>query len=336
MRNPRIRAAATTGLLEAVEAAGGQPLRVLAAADLTTAELADPDRLIDMPRIAALFEAAAAETQNELFGLQMSLASTLDVVGTLSYLLLNAPTVETALRNLARYSSLHMPGAPIILEQGHSDVHLVLEMNDSLLGPCRQLVEACVGFTLMLLRTLTRQEMIPRQILFAHSPPARASEEVSVFGLPVRFGHPRNELLFDQRWLAYPIASADRTLLPIVEKYVEEVLRAQEDEDALVTSVREFVAQAVCDGHPNIAGIARRVGMSARTLQRRLADADTSFKTLLDDVRSDLAREYLSRSAVDVTQVSFLLGYSELSAFDRAFRRWTGLAPLEYRHGNAH
>jgi AraC-like DNA-binding protein len=335
VKNTRIRAAAATGLLEAVAEAGVEPLRVLAAADLVAADLADPDQLIDMSRIAALFEAAAAETRNELFGLQMSLASTLEVVGTLAYLLLNAPTVETALRNLERYSSLHMPGAPISMECGASDVHLVLEMNDSLLGQCRQLVEACVGFTLILLRTLTRQEFVPHRILFVHPRPAHADEHSRLFGAPVGFGQPRNELLFDVRWLAYPIASADRTLLPIVEKHVQEVLEARANEDALITSVRELAAQAVCDGHPNIAGIARHVGMSARTLQRRLAESGNSFKDLVDDVRSDLAREYLSRSSADVTEISFLLGYSELSAFDRAFRRWTGMAPREYRNGTA-
>lgn len=206
MKNPRIRAAATTGLLEAVDEAGGQPLRVLAAADLVPAELIDPDRFIDMHRIAALFEAAAAETGNPLFGLRMSLTSTPEVVGTLSYLLLNAPTVETALRNLERYSSLHMPGVPVFMERSRSIVHLVLEMRDARLGPCRQLVEACVGFTLMLLRTLTRQELVPRQVLFAHARPAHPSEHVRLFGAPVRFGQPRNELLFDHEWLAYPIA----------------------------------------------------------------------------------------------------------------------------------
>ncbi len=335
MKNPKIRAAAATGLLEAVAEAGVEPLRVLAAADLVAADLADPDQLIDMSRIAALFEAAATETRNELFGLQMSLTSTLEVVGTLAYLLLNAPTVETALRNLERYSSLHMPGAPIAMEREASDVHLVLEMNDSLLGPCRQLVEACVGFTLILLRTLTRQEFVPRRILFVHPRPAHADEHFRLFDAPVCFGQPRNELRFDGRWLAYPIASADRTLLPIVEKHVQEVLEAREDEDVLITSVRGLVAQAVCDGHPNIEGIARRVGMSARTLQRRLAESGNSFKDLLDDVRSDLAREYLSRSSADLTEISFLLGYSELSAFDRAFRRWTGMAPRDYRNGTA-
>ncbi len=331
MLDPRIRAAATTGLLDTVAEAGGEPRRVLLAADMVAADLADPDRLIDMRRVAALFEAAAREANNDLFGLQMSLMSPVEIVGSLSYLMLNAPTVETALRNLERYSSLHMPGAPLFMERDGSVVRLVLEISGSRIGPCRQLVEACLGFTLMLLRSLTGQELTPREVLFAHTPAARTSAYVRVLGSPVSFRQPRNELLIDCRWLAHPIASADRTLLPIVERHVREVLEARENEDALINAVRELVAHAVCDGHPNIAGIARNVGMSARTLQRRLRESGNTFKTMIDEVRSDLAREYLAGSSVNVTEVAFLLGYSELSAFDRAFSRWTGKAPLDYR-----
>ncbi len=329
--NPRIRAAATSGLLEAVEAQGGQVARALAAAGLAATELDDPDRLLDMRRVAALFEAAAAESGNPRMGLEMSLTSPLEVVGTLAYLLLNAPTVETALRNLDRYSSLHMPGAPVLMERKPSLVHLVLQMSDSLLGPSRQLVEACIGYVVMLLRTLTQGELIPCRILFAHCRPKQSSHYAGLLGTDVRFAQPRNELIFDDDWLAHPIASADRTLLPIVEQHVEEVLKARADEDALLRAVRELVAQSVCDGHPAIAPLARRLGMSSRTLQRRLAASGIRFKTLIDEVRSDLARGYLSRSAVDVSEVAFLLGYSESSAFDRAFRRWTGMAPTQYR-----
>jgi AraC-like DNA-binding protein len=97
--------------------------------------------------------------------------------------------------------------------------------------------------------------------------------------------------------------------------------------------VRSTVAEALCDGSPTIRKIARRMGTSVRTLQRRLELQGVVFKELVAEIRCELAHRYLADAQADLTEVAFLLGYSELSAFDRAFRRWTGSTPLVVRRG---
>ncbi|MGH7287899.1 MAG: helix-turn-helix domain-containing protein [Myxococcota bacterium] len=102
-------------------------------------------------------------------------------------------------------------------------------------------------------------------------------------------------------------------------------------DDHRLQTVRGAIAEALCDGGPTLRVIAKRMGMSVRTLQRRLDDCGVVFKALVAEIRCELANRYLAEGRASLTEVAFLLGYSELSGFDRAFRRWTASTPLEAR-----
>ena len=115
-----------------------------------------------------------------------------------------------------------------------------------------------------------------------------------------------------------------------IEKQIAEVLGTRV-EDRLVSEVRNELARVLCDGKPDIRSVARRVAMSPRTLQRRLQQCGVRFKTLVNQTRVELAKEYLVRNGPTVTEIALLLGYGELSAFDRAFRRETGTSPTRWR-----
>ena len=120
---------------------------------------------------------------------------------------------------------------------------------------------------------------------------------------------------------------ADRTLLPIVEQRLQEVLTSPPGEDPWLAALRIQIASRLCDGHPKLADVAPDVGLTPRTLQRRLAEQGVVYRDLVQEARRRLALEYLEQSDTDLTEIAFLLGYSELSAFAHAFRRWTGSTP---------
>jgi AraC-like DNA-binding protein len=127
------------------------------------------------------------------------------------------------------------------------------------------------------------------------------------------------------------VRGGDPALYGFLEEHALEALASRPKTDDLIDKLRYLVRDALKQGEPNIERLATRMHMSGRTLQRRLADLKTSFQDVLDGVRFDLARAYLRDERLDISQVAYLLGYSELRAFDRAFRRWAGLAPRDWR-----
>ena len=249
----------------------------------------------------------------------------------LSYAVLNAPTVGTALRNFERYSRTHLQGGRIGLAREGDEALLVYELDVSDHELARQHVEGAAVVALRILRHLVGPQFRPLRVLFAHRRPRDLSEHARVFGAP---------LLFEQRFdtaLAFPVAEldrsvagADRRLLPIVERHLDELL-ASGAKDAWLQQVHTAIAASLCDGAPDIGTVARQLGMSVRTFQRRLEDHGVVWKALVAEIRRELAHRYLANEGTNLTEIAFLLGYSELSAFDRAFRRWTGSTPLAAR-----
>ena len=116
-----------------------------------------------------------------------------------------------------------------------------------------------------------------------------------------------------------------------MRQYLDQVLSEIPREDALLESIRKAVAESMRDGDPKLARVAKKIAMGPRTIQRRLKEYDFDFKKLVEDTRQRFAQNYLKDRKNTLTEVAFLLGYSELSAFNRAFKRWTGSTPLDYQ-----
>jgi AraC-like DNA-binding protein len=332
MTTTRTRAGATTGLLEAVATAGGRPERVLAAAGLSTDDLADPDRMIPSERVLVLFDAAADELGDDAFGLHIGETYDFAAIGAVSYAVLNAPSVGTALANFERYGRTHWEGGRLALEVAGRTARLAHDVGAPGRDRARHYAEGAAVVGVNLLRRLIGTAWAPRQVLFAHARPARTSEHTRILGVPIRFDASVSVAVeFDAADLDHPVPNADRRLLPIVQRHLDERLASASDDGDWLTTVRESIALQVCDGPPSIETVADRLELGVRTLQRRLGERGIVFKRMVDDVRRDLALRYLADEKHDLTEIAFLVGYSELSAFDRAFRRWTGSTPKQHQ-----
>lgn len=333
MGTNRIRAGAAAGLLDAVAAGGGRSERVLAAAGLALDDLDDPERMLPEDRVVALFDAAAEDLGDDAFGLHFAETYDFAALGTLSYAILNAPHVHTALANFERYARTQWDGGGLRLESGGGDARLVLEVGrPEGRSRSRHYAEGAAVVGLRLIRRLVGADWRPRQVLFGHPRPLRTSEHTRILGVPIRFdAEVLVALVFAAADLERPVLDADRRLLPIVQRHLDEAIAVPDDAEGWLAGVRESVALAVCDGPPSIETAAARLGWSVRTLQRRLGSHGVVFKRLVDDVRRELALRYLADGKNDLTEIAFLVGYSELSAFDRAFRRWTGSTPKAHQ-----
>jgi AraC-like DNA-binding protein len=172
----------------------------------------------------------------------------------------------------------------------------------------------------------------PRAIWFAHPPIADTRPLLAHFDTDdVRFLADTNgfSLAADVEDLA--VVTSDPATLRVLTEYAEALLPRAGPTDELLSRLSEIVAGLVPDGGPTLQDVARRSGIGARTLQRRLADHGLTFATLVDGVRSDLAQHMLRDRGLAVTEAAFLLGYADGRAFARAFRRWTGKTPDSWR-----
>ncbi|HYY42110.1 MAG TPA: helix-turn-helix domain-containing protein, partial [Pyrinomonadaceae bacterium] len=174
-----------------------------------------------------------------------------------------------------------------------------------------------------------------RSVSFQHPQPADTTEHRRIFRAPVHFDQPRNELVLDRALLALPLARADAGLCALLDRHAQELLARLPQRDDTTAQVRRLLSDALSGGDPNIAAVARQLGLSARTLQRKLRAEGTSYQDLLDLMRRDLARRYLQERDMAVCEVAYLLGFSGPSAFHRAFRRWTGVTPKEFRQAKS-
>lgn len=328
----KLRASIVTAVLQFVAGSGGDAARVRAAAGLREGDLLDPDRMLEIDRLAALLAKAADELRDPVFGLRLGANFDLEAFGLVTYAVLNASTVEIGIRNLVRYMSSLIQGADAELSVRHGVAALRTLSDGADPEAFRHVYDGAMLMVLRILRQLAgAAEARPREVLLVHRAPADTREHRRRFGIEPRFGQRENVIRFDAALLAREVGGADRSLLPVVEQRLHEVLAADPAEEPWLARLRLEVALRLCDGHPTLPDVAPEVGMSTRTLQRLLADRGLAYRDLVQAARRRLAFEYLERSDTELTQIAFLLGYSDQAAFAHAFQRWTGTSPGAHR-----
>jgi len=180
-------------------------------------------------------------------------------------------------------------------------------------------------------RALIGIEASPDAVHFRHAPPPDTSAHEAFFGSPVRFGAARNEIVFDSRFLDTPLTKADPDLAAYFQRHTEVLLRRCTRPQSVAERLEAVLVEDLARGSPTLETSAARLGMSARTLRRRLLEEGTRFQDVLVRARCSLAKRYLVEPKLALGEVAFLLGFSEPSAFHRAFKRWTGQTPLAFR-----
>ena len=328
---PMISVVAATGLIGAIEAAGGNSEEILQSVGLDRSVLSDREAFITSSRFARLLEEMARATGDAWFGLHFGAQFEPRDIGPLTYVILNSPTVAVGFENAARYLRVHNEAArlSLVTEGQRAYGRYVLEHLD--IEEPRQHNEYSMAVGLQTIRLMVGSRWAPLEVQFAHRAPRDSSEHVRVFGAPVSFDCSANTLVMERAFVEREIPAADERLYPILTRYLDQVLRDMPREDQLLAAVRRAVGEGLRRGEPKLSQVARKVALSPRTLQRRLREYDADFKRLVDDTRRRFALHYLKDPNNTLTEVAYLLGYSEVSAFNRAFRRWTGETPLAYR-----
>jgi len=330
--SPMISVAAATGLPEAIVRAGGSPDAILEPLGLRRSTLSTPHGLIPAATFARALEDAARLTGDDCFGLHFGAQYHPKNVGPLAYVVLNSPTMAAAFDNIARYLRVHNEAAEASFERDDRWAYLALRL-DLPVEHCRQHAEFSLALGLGLIRLMIGSDWAPVEVRFAHMAPPSTDEHSRIFGAPVRFGCRANEFVIDAEMCERHVPAADPRLYPIMLRHLDRILESMPREDGVITAVRKSIVDAMRSGEPTLRRTAERLSVGPRTLQRRLAQCGVDFSQLVTDTRKRFAVQYLGDRRHTITEVAFLLGYSEVSAFNRAFKRWTGATPLDYRAG---
>ncbi len=326
-----IQAKAVEKIIRAAAAEGVKPESLYEAVKLDPTVLLDPDNRIPFAQLVALYEKAAELTGDDNFGLHLGESihpSAFDVVG---YSALNSPTIGAAFKRVSRYHSIWTDGAYFTLESSGDTSSIVYRYADTSISEHRQDSEMTLATVATLCRNIASPDFAPSAIEFQHDAPADISEHLRLFRCPVRFSAPSNRFTFASSLLSLPIAKADASLCAVLDRHAEEMLAKYPPRDSLVDQVQSIIASEFRGGDPSLERVADQLSLTPRTLQRKLHELGTSHNELLDQMRRQLAMRYLREPEMAICEVAYLLGFSESSSFHRAFKRWTGVTPREFR-----
>ena len=293
--------------------------------------LNDPDARIPFAQIVALYEQAATLTGDDAFGLHVGEHADPTAFDVLGYSVINSPTFGDALDRVVRYNSIWTNGSCFSLETVNGQTRIVYLYLDESIRERRQDAEMTFAALAVLGRRVTSVDWSPSEIRFQHERPKDTAEHERIFQCPILFGATTNEFLFNSIYLELAIVKADPSLCALLDRHAGELLARYPREDSLVERIRALMKDELNGGDASLEVVAERLGMSARTLQRKLQASGTSHQELLDEMRHALALRYLREPEMAVCEVAYLLGFSESSAFHRAFKRWTGTTPSEFR-----
>lgn len=321
-------------VLQSVAKLGGDQTRVLSRSGLAPERLRNPEAHIPLATHHQLWESALEESQERALPLIVAEMCTPATFSVLGYACMTAANVREALERLTRFLSLFLQGETITLERTEIDARLVLHQSAPRRTGRALSAESTIAKIVVALRMLVEdagETWSPSLVTFTHLAPPNTQPFTDLFRCPVRFGAARTELVIPAAALDRKLAKADAGLSAFFERHAEETLRRMGARAEATARVRRAVTEALHAGQVSETNVAKRLEWSERTLRRRLGEEGTNFRQVLDEVRRELAQGWLAQSEMAIGEVAFLLGFSESSNFHRAFKRWTGQTPDEYR-----
>ncbi|MBT4891013.1 MAG: AraC family transcriptional regulator [Rhodospirillales bacterium] len=327
----RVLSSAASGVIDKIQNCGGDPDSILGRANINTRDLDGPANELYLTHFCRLFEEAAEQTGNDNFGLQFGDAFKPNQLGAIGYAAMSSPTLSAALRNMEVYFPAHQSKTSFGLLQDSDIIWLSYKILDEHIENRRQDAELSIGIFCNIFRHCLGDDWAPLEIRFEHAIPDHPSEHEKRFNAPVRFGRRTNAIAFRRSDLDARMPTQDPYLFSVIEPFLKSRCELLIDPVGFAEMVRNHIMLNLGDAPPTMSEIADILGLSGASFQKRLREYGLTYQDLLNAARQELAVHYLKDPEIQVTEVAYRLGYSELSAFSRAFRAWAGMSPQRYR-----
>jgi len=316
-----------------VAAAGGE---VDAAAMLARVGIAPDDpwdaaQMVPAERYYDMLERIADQIDVTDLPLRTGASMRLDEYGALGLAFKAATTLGASYSRVERYARLWTSVVEYELRPAPGGTLFILHRAGERRLGMRLSNEATLASAVSIARQVSPVPLAPAEVLVRHPAPRSVAAHEAWFGCPVRFGADLDAILYADETLARPNILGDEGISQYLTAHLDAELSEITREPALVTQAKAAIAQALSEGAPKMADIARGLGLSARSFHRRLSEHGMNFQSLTEDTRRDLAEGLLRDESHSLAEIAFLTGFSEQSAFTRAFKRWVGTTPATYR-----
>lgn len=250
-------------------------------------------------------------------------------VGVLGYLVLSCQNLGEALTRFSRYQRLVYDVNPFNVCIDDKGMELSWGIEYGKPGPLAD--ESSIAALFSFIRILTNQPLYPSYVSFVNPKPDNIKLYEDFFHCPVKFEDDATRVRFPFEYLGTPLLHSDPTLLDLLSQQAETLLLVLPKADAFEEKLQQVIVQCLHEGEPTLPAVSAHLALSTRTLQRRLQERGLVFQDILEHTRRELAVRYLEDKSLSLTDIALLLGYSEQSAFNRAFKRWYELPPKSYR-----
>lgn len=292
--------------------------------------LDNPKSRLSYTQLMILSQNMLKLTQEPWLGLEVGSHININQLGMLGYALMSSATVKHALILAQKYHHIVDPAFAFTVNADDKETFISinpqLPLKDLQLFVCDNFVASFINLGVF----LTGQSIDPQRIHFNFSAPEYAEKYTEYFPCDVLFDQPRTEIIIKNEVMDIPLVLADEATARMAEEQCANILERIGVQDGVVQRVRKVLLSH--PGHyPDIEAVARQMATSTRTLSRTLQDIGTSFQKILDEVRQEIAIEYLTQSSLPVEEIALLLGYNDASNFRKAFKKWTQHTPSYYR-----
>ena len=330
--DPSVLASAATGLVKFIEREKGDVDRIFGHAGISPEMAGSPTLQLSLSSYCRLFEESARLTRNNNFGLWFGNSFEPRDLGLWGYAALSAPTLGAALDTLVDLFPLHQQSSSMGLVASNDGlVRLEYKIEAPQIVERRQDAELSLGMFLNLIREAMGSSWAPEEVHFEHPKPEGWREHERAFAAPAFFSQPTNAIVFRPQILHHAMPGSDPRLMSAMRLCLERLSERNAVRFSVADRVRTAVRARLPEGFPPIEAIAAELRLPLNAIQRELHFDGLSYSTLVETTRRDLALSYVRQRQLSFSEIAFLVGYSELSAFSRAVRRWTGLSPRALR-----
>ena len=314
-----------------LKSAGVPVAPLLKRAGLTPELIANPEVRLSVRSQISLLDEAATALKDDCVG--FTLARDFDVreIGLLYYVMASSQTLGEALKRIARYSKITNEALVFEYREGNR-LTISLSYSDVPRHSDRHQIEFCMFATIRICRVLTGQHLVPQNFSIAHHRSGDISDMARFVGTKVQFGADKDEIALNIDARELPLIHSDNYLNNLLLKYCEAALADRRgDTSQLRIRVENAISSLLPHGRVLVKDVARTLGMSQRTLARKLSEEGLNITEILQQMRRDLAVRYLNERNLHVSNIAWLLGFHEVSSFTHAFKRWTGKTPSQMR-----
>lgn len=331
---PTTLAATASALIDAVKPFGCEPEALFRRAGLDMNAMLRPGARYPFSATVRLWSEARKETGDPCLGLAVGQKLKPPALHALGLSWLSSPTLLEGLHRIDRYAHVANTSLKFRIEESGNQVKFVREPNTGSIQPTDEGVDASLAVVVKMCRAMSDVHFSPQLVTFVHADNGHLDQYIDYFRAPVKFSQDEDALYFDLETLQQELPAGNRELAYENDRVAERYLATLNPEQ-VQDKVREILLTLLPSGDASQEAVAASLNRSVSSLQRQLKNEGATYRRILDDTREVLAQQLVREQRYSLSQIAYLLGFSDQANFSRAFKRWTGTTPSDYRSSTA-